>query len=311
MKNDLNSKILVTGGSGFIGTYMIKCLKKHGYTNITVLDVLPPKVEGVSFVESDFGNKILVRRLLKDVKYVFHFAAMVGVDKCRLDPEGVNRVNYQNTKELIDLCIESGVERFVFSSSSEVYGNSIDIPYREDATLYPISEYAKCKFKVEQYLKEVQEKSIMTAGIVRFFNIYGVGQKKDFVVPLFIDKALSSAPLTILGDGKQTRCFTYVEDAVEGVYKVFKYTDTPYEIFNIGNPNEYSISELAKVILECTPQSKSNIVNEDYGNGIREAFLEINRRVPATEKAEKLLSFKAKIALKEGIKKVISNTLGS
>ena len=297
MMNDLNSKILVTGGSGFIGTYMIKCLKKHGYTNITVLDVLPPKVEGVSFVESDFGNKILVRRLLKDVKYVFHFAAMVGVDKCRLDPEGVNRVNYQNTKELIDLCIESGVERFVFSSSSEVYGNSIDIPYREDATLYPISEYAKCKFKVEQYLKEVQEKSIMTAGIVRFFNIYGVGQKKDFVVPLFIDKALSSAPLTILGDGKQTRSFCFVSDLIEGMYRMMN-TDDFIGPVNIGNPGEFTMLELAEKVIELTG-SKSEIIHKPLPTD------DPMKRKPDITLAKEKLKWEPKVQLAEGLKQTI------
>jgi len=306
---NINSRILVTGGFGFIGTNLIKNLQKHGYKNITVIDIVQPRVRNVNFVKSDFDDKKTISDILVKTDYVFHLAAMVGVDRCRLDPAGVHRVNDVNTKNFIDLCVKNNVKRFVFSSSSEVYGNSIDLPYKEDAKLEPISEYAKSKIEVEKYLHKIQKESKMTVGIVRFFNVYGPEQRKDFVARIFVDNALNNKPLVILGNGNQTRCFTYVSDAVEGLFKVFKYNRTSYEIFNIGNPKEYSIKELAKIVLACLPSSKSNVIYEEYGNDIRDSKLEINRRVPAVTKAETLLNFKAMTPLKNGIENIIQSQI--
>lgn len=307
--DNTNSRILVTGGSGFIGTNLIKNLQKYGYKNITVIDIVPPKVGGVNFIEGDFDDNKTISDILIKTDYVFHLAAMVGVDRCRLDPAGVRRINTVNTKNFIDLCVRNNVKRFVFSSSSEVYGNSINLPYKEDAKLEPISEYAKSKVEVEKYLYKIQKNSKTTIGIVRFFNVYGPEQRKDFVARIFVDNALNNKPLVILGDGNQTRCFTYVSDAVEGLFKIFKYNRTPYEIFNIGNPKEYSIKELAKIVLTSLPLSKSKIVYEEYGNGIRDSKLEINRRVPAVAKATTLLDFKASTPLKKGIENIIQNKI--
>lgn len=298
MREELDSKIVVTGGSGFIGSHMVQCLKKHSYTNITVVDVVLPKSGEVKFVKADFGDISTLDRVLDDAKYVFHFAAMVGVDKCRLHPDDVYRVNDTNTKKFIDLCVIKGVKRFIFSSSSETYGNSKDIPYREDGVPEPFSDYAKCKISIEKYLQHVSNYSKMTVGVVRLFNIYGIGQKKDFVVSIFVDKALRDQPLTILGDGEQTRCFTYVEDAVEGIFKTFRYIDTQFEIFNIGNPKEYTINQLANLVLEVVSDSSSEIIH------VRNSCFDIKRRVPNVDKAKEILSFSATTSLKAGLIKV-------
>jgi UDP-glucose 4-epimerase len=245
--------ILITGGSGFVGTHLIKYLKKRGYKNLTVVDVVPPKVGGVNFVKSNFYNLKAISKILKKTDCVFHLAAMVGVDRCRLDPKKVHKINNIEAKKFIDLCVKNGVKRFIFSSSSEVYGNSKNVPYKEGATLHPISEYAKSKVAVEKYLKRVQQKSNMTIGIVRFFNVYGPGQRKDFVMSIFVDRTLRNKPLTILGDGKQTRCFTFVGDAIKGLFKLLKYK-SKYEIFNIGSTYETSINDLTKIILKHLPK---------------------------------------------------------
>lgn len=308
MKDELDSKIVVTGGSGFIGSHMVQCLKKHSYTNITIVDLMSPKFNGVKFVKADFDNTKIVNSVLNDAKYIFHFAAMVGVDNCRLHPKKVYEVNDKNTKKFIDLCLNKGVKRFIFSSSSEIYGNSRDIPYRENGRPEPFSDYAKCKISIEKYLQQVSNRSKMTAGVIRLFNIYGVGQKKDFVISIFIDKALKNLPLTILGDGEQTRCFTYVEDAVEGIFKTFRYSDTPFEIFNIGNPDEYTINQLAVLVLETISDSGSGIIHEHYGAEIRNINLEIKHRVPDVNKTNRVLNFSTTISLKDGLIKVIEDS---
>lgn len=303
-----SSKILITGGAGFIGIHLTNYLLSKGFTDITILDVSKPRIKNVKFICSDFSNFKEIGKILEDIDYVFHLAAMVGVDRCRLNPEKVKRVNYTNARRFIDLCVNKKVTRFVFSSSSEVYGNSKEIPYKEDSKLEPISEYAKSKVRIERYLKEITDKTNMTVGIVRFFNVYGPFQRKDFVIPLFVDNALHERPLIIFGNGNQIRCPTYVADAITGLYKVLICNKTKYEIFNIGGSTEYTVNNLAKTVLRTVSKSKSKIIYQKYGEGIRDSKLEILRRVPDVSKAAKALGFKAKVPLSEGIKMIIKET---
>jgi len=298
-----NKKIVITGGSGFIGTHLIKKLLIKGNYDITVIDIFPPRVEGVSFVQSDISDLEKIKPYLIGIDTVVHLAAKIGVDNCRNNPEMVVKVNYRDTVKFIDLCIDTKVRRFLFSSSSEIYGNSTDIPFEEDRVPEPISVYAQNKLKVENYLKSISSK--MSVGIVRFFNVYGPWQKNSFVVSIFIEAALNNRDIKILGDGKQSRCFTYVEDAVEGVITLMEYDKTPFEIVNIGNSQEVSINELTETILKNIPNSKSKIVFQEYGNtnssDVRDSGLEITRRVPLTSKANNLLGFLAKTDLNLGI----------
>lgn len=295
-------QILITGGSGLIGRFLTKELLKHKKYQITIVDKIAPSIKGIKFVKSNFSNTKIMLPLLKKADYVFHLAAMVGVDNCRLNPKEVIKVNYKDTKKLIDLCVKSKIKKIIFTSSSEIYGNSKELPFSENNKPSPISDYAKCKLKIEKYLKKVREKSSMKVGIVRFFNVYGPGQK-DMVIPLFVDAASKSKPLTVLGDGNQTRTFIFVEDAVKGLYKIFNF-DGDFEIFNIGCEEEIKINDLAKIILKNFPNSKSKIVFMPYGGKFRARKLEIYRRVPSLDKAKRLLKFKAKNTLEQGIKKL-------
>jgi len=295
-------QILITGGSGLIGTYLTKELLKDKKYQITVVDRLKPSIAGISFVQSNFSNAKIMLPLLKKTDYLFHLAAMVGVDNCRLKPKEVIKVNYTDTKKLIDWCIEAKIKKIAFASSSEIYGNSKELPYRENNKPSPISDYAKCKLKIEKYLRKVQKKSFVKVGIVRFFNVYGPGQK-EMVIPLFAEAASKNKPLIVLGDGNQTRTFIYVEEAAFGIQKVFNF-DSDYEIFNIGSEEEVKIIDLARIILKNFPNSKSNIVLVPYGGKFRDRGLEIYRRVPSVDKAKRLLKFEAKYTLEQGIKKL-------
>lgn len=302
--NSLKKKhVLITGGSGLVGINLTKLLLSKNRYKITVVDLVPPKNKGINFIKADFANAKIMLPLLKRTDYLIHLAAMVGVDNCRLHPKKVYQVNYINTKKIIDWAIKSGIKKIVFSSSSEVYGNSKAIPFKEDTTLFPISDYAKYKLLIEQYLKKMTQKNGFKVSIIRFFNVYGPGQK-DMVIPLFADSAAKDKPLTVLGDGTQTRCFIYVEDAALGLYKTLIYNKSNYEIFNIGGEQEIKIKDLAKLILEKNPTSKSKIVYVPYGGKYRDKKLEIYRRVPDIRKAKSLLAFKTKVDLKQGIKKL-------
>lgn len=303
--NILNKEqILITGGSGLVGTFLTKELLKTKKYQIIVVDKIVPTVTGIRFVKSDFSNKKIMLRLLKESDYVFHLAAMVGVDNCRLNPKKVTQVNYTDTKRLIDWCVRSKIKKIIFASSSEIYGNSKKLPFRESDKPSPVSTYAKCKLAIERYLKKVQEKSPIKVGIVRFFNVYGPGQI-DMVIPLFAEAASHNKPLTVLGDGNQTRTFIFVTEAVDGILKIFNF-DSDFEIFNIGSEEEIKINDLARIILRNFPNSKSNIVNVPYGGKFRERELEVERRVPSLDKAKRLLKFKPKTTVEQGIKEFFS-----
>lgn len=295
-------RILITGGCGFVGKHLVDLLISKGFKNITVVDNTETNHENLTYIKADFANEKVMRPLLEKTDILIHLAAMIGVDNCRNHPELVKTVNFTNTKELVDLAIKSKVRRIVFTSSSEVYGNSKEIPYEEDGHLEPISVYGQAKVDMEKYLLDVQKQSGITVGILRLFNVYGPGQKKDFVVSIFINDALKNKPLEIFGTGKQTRTFTYVKDVADGLFRLSIYDKTPCEIVNLGSQQEYSISELAKIVLQLIPESNSEVKYVQYGqSGTRTANYEIDRRVPSIEKAREILGFKAKTTLKEGL----------
>lgn len=299
-------RILVTGAAGLLGRAVIPNLQKKGY-EVIAIDITKPEIKNIESIQTDFGNATIMKYILPTVDAVFHFAAMLGVDNCRLHPDQVLKVNYEDTKKLIDMCVKHNVKKFIFTSSSEVYGNSKEIPYREDGKLAPVSIYGKAKVMIEKYLKKTQKKTGLKVGIVRLFNVYGFNQRPSFVVPRFIDFALNNKPITIYGDGKQVRCYTYVNDGAEGIVQLFEYNKTPYEIVNIGRNHEYTVAELAEIILKNLPKSKSKIQYLEYGKGdVREESLEIRRRVPSVEKAKKLFGFEAQMSLEKGIGNIVT-----
>ncbi len=298
--------VLITGGAGFLATHLTSSLVKDGY-NVTIIDIRKSNIKNVKFIQSDFSNTSVIRPYLETTYAVFHLAAMVGVDRCRLNPEEVIKTNYEDTKKFIKLCESVNVKKFIFTSSSEVYGNSPNAPFKETDKPKPVSVYAKTKVLIEKYLENVANRNNMRVGIVRLFNVYGPHQRKNFVVPIFVDMALLNKSLPLIGSGNQIRCFTYIKDAVEGIMRLFEYNETNYEIVNIGRKHESTMKDLALLILKLIPLSKSKLEYKQYGkDGIREYRLEVKRRVPSVEKARVLLGFEAKISLEEGIKAMLT-----
>jgi UDP-glucose 4-epimerase len=233
---------------------------------------------------------------------VYHFAAMLGVDNSDKRPLETMRINLEGSVNVFKSAVEANVKRMIYASSSEVYGEPRELPIGEDSVKGPVSAYGVSKLAAEIYAKAYNHEFGADIKIVRFFNVYGRGQSNNFVIPIFINKALENKPLKVFGEGSQTRCFTYVEDIAEGVFTVLEKGKTG-EAYNIGNNQPTTILELAQTIKAVTG-SKSEIIKAGFGRATRLKSREIEYRIPDISKM-KALGWEPKTMVREGIKKIL------
>jgi UDP-glucose 4-epimerase len=246
-----------------------------------------------------------VNQAVRGCNAVVHLAAMLGVRRTEIKKMETLNINIQGTINILEACVKERVERIVFASSSEVYGRQKNMPLSEETAVSPISIYAVTKLAAEEYVKAYCQSYGLKYSIVRFFNIYGPGQVAEFVIPRFVKAVMEDKSPLVYGRGKQVRSFCYVDDAVEAVAKILLSDKADAEIFNIGNDTEViSIEELAlKVISLSKKDLKPHFISMDKAD--RNEEREISKRVPDIAKAKRLLGFKPKVTLQEGIKKVI------
>ena len=296
-------KIFVTGGSGFIALPLVNHLLEAG-NEVTVLDLREPSTNHKSLA---FVKKSVLDDFSREIKghdRVYHFAAMLGVDNSDNRPLETMRVNLEGSVNVFKQAINAGIKDMVYASSSEVYGEPRELPIREDSVKGPVSTYGVSKLASEIYAKAFNKEFNTNIRIVRFFNVYGPGQSQNFVVPIYIKNALENKPITVFGDGKQTRCFTYVGDVVHGVECVTS-KGARGEVYNIGNNQPTTILELAKIVKEIT-KSKSEIIVAGYGKSTRLREREIEYRVPDISKI-KSIGWWPKVMIREGIKKILES----
>jgi dTDP-alpha-D-glucuronic acid decarboxylase len=307
MINLRTADILVTGSAGFIGKHLTKRLLELGCKTITLLDIREKNFQrgGIRGVRGSLADTALVRELLVGRDIVFQLAAVVGVDKTLHNQAELRDINLIATKKLIDMAVRSGVRKIVFSSSSEIYGNSKSIPFRESSRVQPVSQYARYKLIIERYLRKLAEAGRVQSTVVRFFNVYGPGQREDFVINRFMHQAMEGRDLVVNWDGNQTRCFTYIDDAVKGLTKAAEYDRRPFDIFNIGTTQEVSMLELARLAIELTGSKHSDIV---IANKHRVDRYEVTRRVPSLEKSNRVFAYAPEVDLKQGLSKILNAT---
>ena len=294
-------KILVTGGSGFIASHLVNHLLDSGH-KIKILDLKEPHIKHKNL---EFVKKSILDNIIQDINgcdAVFHFAALLGVDNSDRRPLDTMKVNLEGSVNVFKSALEADVKRLVFSSSSEVYGEPRELPIKEDSVKGPVSTYGVSKLASEIYAKAFNQELWADIKIVRFFNVYGPGQESNWVVPIFINKALRNEPITVFGNGNQTRCFTYVEDIADGVLKVFEKGKTG-EAYNIGNNQPTTIFELAQIVKEIT-KSKSEIIKLGFGRETRLKEREIEYRIPDISKM-KALGWEPKTMIKDGVTKIL------
>ena len=296
-------KIFVTGGSGFIATEVVKHLLEEGY-KVKILDLNEPKIKNKNL---EFVKKSILDNIVVDIRgcdAVFHFAALLGVENSDRRPLDTMKINLEGSVNVFKSAIDAGIKKMIYSSSSEVYGEPRELPIKEDSIKGPVSTYGVSKLAAEIYAKAYNQEFNTDIRIVRFFNVYGPGQESNWVVPIFISKALRNESIKVFGNGNQTRCFTYVEDVAEGVLKVFE-KGNEGKAYNIGNNQPTTIFELANLVKEIT-KSKSEIMKAGFGKETRLKEREIEYRIPDISKM-KALGWEPKVMVREGVKKILEN----
>lgn len=294
-------KIAVTGGSGFIGLPLVEALLQQGH-HVKILDLKQPAIEHKHL---EFSKKSIMDDLkdsLKDCDMVYHLAAVLGVEHTDKRPLETIRINLEGSVNVFKCAAEAGIKDMVYASSSEVYGNPRELPIREESVKGPVSTYGVSKLASEIYAQAYNHEFGTNIKIVRFFNVYGPRQSDNFVVSIFLKNALHNSPIRVFGDGSQTRCFTYVQDAVDGVLKVVEKGKNG-EVYNVGNNHPTTILQLAETIKEVAG-SKSEIVRVGYGKDSRLREREIDYRIPDISKIN-AIGWEPKTRIAEGIKKIL------
>jgi UDP-glucose 4-epimerase len=252
------AKILVTGGAGFIGSHVAEALVQRGHEVISLDDLsggfVDNIVEGVEFIEGNINDVTLVNRLFEQQRfdYVYHLAAYAAEGLSHF----IKRYNYNNnligSVNLINASVNTGVKCFVFTSSIAVYGASPELPMTEETRPYPEDPYGIAKLAVEMELKVSHEMFGLDYVIFRPHNVYGerqnIGDKYRNVVGIFMNQILQGKPMTIFGDGSQTRAFSYIGDAAPIMAEAIELPAARNQIFNIGADEPYSVHDLAQSI---------------------------------------------------------------
>jgi nucleoside-diphosphate-sugar epimerase len=312
-------KAFITGGSGFIGSHLADALISRGDEVVALDDFSTGSYDNIRHLDADprfrlvvgsVRNEDAVDRLVDECDVVFHLAAAVGVKLIVESPVRTIETNVHGT-EIVLAAAARQRKRVLIASTSEVYGLSDQVPFREDGNLVMGAttkgrwSYA-CSKAIDEFLAlAYHREKKLPAVIVRLFNTVGPRQtgRYGMVVPTLVGQALAGEPLTVFGDGNQTRSFGYVGDIVEALLRVMEHPATAGEVFNLGSQEEVSITQLAERIIALTG-SASKIVYIPYSEAYEEGFEDMPRRVPDTSKAERVIGFRARTPL-DGILRAV------
>lgn len=304
-----SEKVIVTGGAGFLGSHLVSRLLEEEF-EVVVIDNLSIEansslvehIDDINFWREDLTRCKHLPQYLAGATSIIHLAAMLGVQRVLERPADTITNNTLGTLRLLQSAAKLSVPHLILASSSEVYGEPVEVPTRETHPRNPIGPYAASKAWSEDAFQAFSRECGFDAVALRFFNIYGPRQNSSrygFVVSRFITNALTNEPIEIYGDGKQSRDFSYVDDAVTAIVRAMKWTGG-FEVFNIGTGVETTIRDLASEIIKVTG-SESQII---HGNPRPE---EIRRRVASVEQAQRHLGYKASVALETGLRYTVED----
>jgi UDP-glucose 4-epimerase len=314
-------RALITGGAGFIGSHLAEELLRRG-SEVTIIDDLSTgsftNIEHLkthrsfSYAIDTILNRPLMAELIDSADVVFHLAAAVGVRLIIERPVHTIETNIMGTELVLNIAAKKK-KRVLIASTSEVYGKTNVVPFNEDSDLVlgPTVKgrwsYA-CSKAIDEFLALAYWKEQrVPVVVVRFFNTVGPRQtgRYGMVIPTFVKQALAGRPITVFGDGEQTRCFTWVGDAVGAVIDLVGHGEATAQVFNIGSDEEVSISHLAHLVKEMT-HSASPIVFVPYQEAYEEGFEDMRRRVPDIGKVRRLIGYAPSMTLAKILNEVIA-----
>ena len=315
-------RVLITGGAGFIGSHLADAYINRGDEVFVLDDLSTGRIENIRHLKShptfhytidSVHNRPVVAELVDQCDVVVHLAAAVGVKLIVESPVKTIETNVHGTEVVLAQAAKKQKKVFL-ASTSEVYGLSAQVPFREDGNLVLGAtnkgrwSYA-CSKAIDEFLALAyyRERKLPTI-IARFFNTVGPRQtgRYGMVIPTFVTQALEGRPITVFGDGTQARCFGYVGEVVDAVIKLMDHPDAPGNVYNIGSSEEVTIGELAEMVKVLTG-SRSEIVQIPYDKAYEEGFEDMPRRVPDVSKINQLIGFRATVSLEEILVRVIDS----
>jgi len=312
-------RTLVTGGAGYIGSHLVDRLV-HLNHEVTVIDDLSTGNltnlqavhSDVRFVEATILDADVVDTLVADADIVFHLAAAVGVGHIIEQPLRSLVINTKGAENVITACVKHD-RRLLLASTSEIYGKTTKMPMSEDddrvlgSTTIARWGYSTAK-AIDEHLALAHAQHGLRMSIVRYFNSYGPRldpRGYGSVVANLMRQAIDNEPLTVHGDGSQTRCFTYVDDTVEGTLRAALDLRGEGQIFNVGNDHETSIIDLATTIIAMTGSS-SAVQHISYEQRFGKGFEDTKRRIPDVQRARTVLDFNAGVSLQDGLQRTLA-----
>jgi NAD dependent epimerase/dehydratase len=312
MSANRNKKVLVTGAAGFIGSHLTEALVRKGYKVKAFIRYNSRNFWGwledsrcrddLEIVCGDIRNTDCVKSALKDIDVIFHLAALIGIPYSYSSPDSYVDTNIRGTMNILQAARELKISRLVHTSTSEIYGTAQKVPIREDHPISPQSPYAASKSAADLMAISFCRSFDLPVAIVRPFNTYGPRQSNRAIIPTIITQLLSKNGTVRIGSLFPTRDFTYVQDIVEGFMKAAENEDAVGQVINLGSNSEISIKELIELISGII-EIKPKIITDDKRK--RPIVSEVERLLADNTKAKKILGWRPKYNLREGLKETI------
>lgn len=320
LENNMARKFLITGGAGFIGSHLSELLLQQGHHVVAIDNLSTGQLENIQplcqhpefqFVRETITNSQVLDRLTSEADIIIHLAAVVGVKLIVEDPVNTIATNIMGTEAVLTTANRYGC-KVLLASTSEVYGKGFKVPFNEedDTVMGPTSHsrwaYATSK-AIDEFLGLAYYRQFgLPVVVMRYFNTVGPRQtgRYGMVLPRFVRQALTGEPITIYGDGEQSRCFSDVADIVDATVKLAEHPQAVGQVFNIGSTEEVTIRELAERVITATG-STSKIVYVPYEEAYAPGFEDMRRRVPDLDKIRQLIGYAPRFTLEDTLRRVI------
>ena len=296
--------IFITGGAGFLGSHLTQFLIDQGHT-VTIFDNFTNSnskiflnYDKVKLIEGDIVDYSKLSKSMNNIELVIHLAAQISVKDSLKNPENTIKINVDGTQNLLKSCIENKIKNFIAASSAAVFGDQSIMPLTEESPKNPISPYGKSKLLMEEKILEFSKQNNFNSIILRFFNLYGLGQSIQYagVITKFLENIKNNSNLMIYGTGEQTRDFIHVDDAISTFDLAIKNINQKIgEIYNVGSGQSITILELAQSILQISKKNLKIIHKPELDGDIIQSLTSIEHI--ATD-----MGFTPKISLEKGLK---------